>query len=143
MALWSVKPQWKKSIIERQEWTKDSNILIVETGWRWGEFTVETEDDNPPILEAGVDIYNCDYPSELVETEDCCDDGYETNQCDEETCEWFDNFLEEGNTYSDLEEHGWTCDDTEMIIDCEMDIEMIEPTPTIETKTEPKSSWPN
>ena len=149
MALWSIKPQWKKSIIERQEWTKDSNILIVETGWRWGEFTVETEDDNPPVLEAGVDIYNCHYPSELVETEDGCWETHETDDCDEETCEWLDNFFEEGNSYLDLEDHGWTCRDTEMIISCDMDIEMIEPTLSNEsetesdTKTEPKSSWPN
>jgi hypothetical protein len=72
MATWSVKPAWKKSIIERNYLTKDGNTVMIETGWRWGEFTVETEDDNPPNIEAGVDIYDCGYESELVETDDGC-----------------------------------------------------------------------
>jgi len=72
MAIWSVKPTWKKSIIERNYLTKDGNKVMVETGWRWGEFTVETEDDNPPDIEAGVDMYDCGYEAELVETSDGC-----------------------------------------------------------------------
>ena len=70
MAEWSVKPQWKKSIIERSYYHKDGATVIAETGWRWGEFTVYTDDDNPPDIESGVDIYNCDYETELV-------DGYQ------------------------------------------------------------------
>lgn len=141
MALWSVKPRWKKSIIDRQKFTKDDNILIVETGWRWGEFTVETEDDNPPVLEAGVDIFNCDYPSDMIETSDACWEDHDTDDCDEETCEWLEKFFEEGNSYLDLLDNGWTCSDGEMIINCEMDIEMIEPTVNNESDTsiEPKS----
>ena len=72
MATWSVKPTWKKSIIERNYLTKDGNKVMIETGWRWGEFTVETDDDNPPNIESGVDIYDCGYESELVETSDGC-----------------------------------------------------------------------
>lgn len=143
MALWSVKPKFKKSIIDRQKFTKDDNILVIETGWRWGEFTVETTDDNPPVLEEGVDIFNCDYPSEMIETTDACWEDQDTDDCDEETCEWLEEFFDEGNSFLDLLDHGWTCTDGEMIINCEMDIEMIEPTPTVETKIEPKSSWPN
>ena len=60
MATWSVKPEWKKSIIERQEWIKDDERVIVETGWRWGEFHVYTEDETPPVLESGVDIFACE-----------------------------------------------------------------------------------
>ncbi len=56
MATWSVKPEWKKSIIERNYFTKDDNRVMIETGWRWGEFTVYTDDDNPPDIESGVDI---------------------------------------------------------------------------------------
>lgn len=125
MATWSVKPEWKKSIIERQEWTKDGNTFIYETGWRWGEFHVTTEDDNPPVLEAGVDLYNCDYEVELYETTDGCWDDYEFEGCDEETVEWLNEFLEENSVY-DLEEHGWYCGDTEMIIDCDMIIERLD-----------------
>lgn len=127
MAVWSVKPQWKKSIIERQEWIKDGQRFIYETGWRWGEFHVYTDDDNPPEITPGVDIYDCGYDSELVETTDGCWDEYDFDECDDEVREWLEEFLEENSVF-DLEEHGWYNGDTEMIIDCEMDIEMIEPT---------------
>lgn len=126
MATWSVKPEWKKSIIERQEWTKDGQTFIYETGWRWGEFLVYTDDDNPPNIEAGVDIYNCDYETELVETTDGCWDEYDYDGCDMETREWLEEFFEEGNSVFDLEEHGWYNGDTEMIIDCDLSIEKVE-----------------
>ena len=70
MAIWTIKPAWKKSIIERNSFTKDDNRVVCETGWRGGEFTVETEDDNPPNLEPGVNIFDCGYDAELVETFD-------------------------------------------------------------------------
>ena len=126
MAQWSVKPEWKKSIIERQHMTKDGQEIIIETGWRWGEFIVYTDDDNPPNIEAGVDIYNCDYETELVETTDGCWEEHDYDDCDEETREWLENFFEEGNSYFDLEEHGWTFDDCEMIIDCDLIIERLD-----------------
>jgi hypothetical protein len=125
MGLWSVKPEWKKSIIERQEWTKDNQRLVHETGWRWGEFLVTTEDDNPPDISSGVDIYNCDYESELVETSDGCWEITDTDECDEETREWLEEFLDENSIY-ELEEHGWNSGDTEMIIDCDLIIEKVE-----------------
>ena len=121
MATWSVEPTWKKSIIERQEWSKDGQSFIYETGWRWGEFLVYTDDDNPPNIEAGVDIYCCGYETELVETWDGCWDDYDYDGCDDETREWLEEFLEENSVF-DLEEHGWICGDTEMIIDCDLQI---------------------
>lgn len=125
MATWSVKPAWKKSIIERNYLTKDGNTVMVETGWRWGEFTVETEDDNPPNIEAGVDIYDCGYESELVETNDGCWEEVDTDDCDDETKEWLEEFFEE-NSWLDLEEHGWMQDECEMIIDCDLIIERLD-----------------
>ena len=143
MAVWSVKPQWKKSVIERQEWYGPNNQrLIIETGWRSGEFTVYTDDDTPPNLEPGVDIFNCGYESEMVECFDGCWEEHDMDECDEETREWLEEFLEE-NSYFDLEEHGWSYGDTEMIIDCEMDIEMVEPTgPKEEPVDDGKAKWP-
>ena len=143
MAIWRVKPTWKKSIIERNYLTKNDNTLMVETGWRWGEFTVETDDDTPPELEAGVDIYNCGYSSELVETNDGCWESYDYDGCDEETKIWVEEFLEENSPF-DLEEHGWNYDDCEMIIDCDMEIQMIEPTKQSENDKEDdaKPKWP-
>ena len=122
MAVWRVTPNWKKSVIERQEWSKDGNRFIYETGWRWGEFLVYTDDDTPPNLEEGVDIYACGYETELVECSDGCWDDYDFDDCDEETQEWLEEFFEEGNSWLDLEEHGWSFGDCEMIIDCDMDI---------------------
>lgn len=125
MAEWSVKPIWKKSIIERQEWSKGDNRLIVEIGWRWGEFAVYTDDDNPPQLEPGVDMFNCGYESEMIETSDGCWEEHDMYECDEETREWLEEFLEENSVF-DLEEEGWVPGDTEMIIDCDMLIERVD-----------------
>jgi len=123
MAQWLVKPAWKKSIIERCYMTKGSNTVMIETGWRWGEFTVYTDDDNPPEISAGVDIFNCDYETEMIETNDGCWEEHDFDDCDDDTREWLEEFFEEGNSYYDLEEHGWSFDDTEMIIDCDLVIE--------------------
>jgi hypothetical protein len=126
MANWSVKPAFKKSIIERNYLYKGDDIVCAETGWRWGEFTVETEDDNPPDIESGVDIYDCGYVTELVETNDGCWDDYDYDDCSDETREWLEEFFEEGNSWIDLEEHGWTQDRCEMIIDCDLIIERLD-----------------
>ena len=125
MALWSIKPTWKKSIIERMYFTKDGNTVVIETGWRWGEFTCETDDDNPPNIEAGTDLYNCDYSVELVECTDGCWEEHDMDECDDETKEWLEEFFEE-NSYLDLEEHGWIRGDSQMIIDCEPEFEKLE-----------------
>lgn len=126
MATWKVEPTFKKSVIERNYMMKGDNRVMVETGWRWGEFLVHTENDDPPELEAGVDIYNCGYESELVETNDGCWEDYDYDECDEESQEWLQNFFEEGNSWLDLEEHGWVQDECEMIIDCDLEITKVE-----------------
>ena len=158
MAEWSVKPTWKKSILERNYLTKDGNRVMIETGWRWGEFTVYTDDDNPPNIEAGVDIYDCGYESELVETSDGCWEEVDTDDCDDETTEWIEEFFDEGNSWLDLEEHGWSQDECEMIIDCDLEITRTDGDEDAETiitgldeetqksreipKLEPKAQWP-
>ena len=121
MTSWTVTPKWKKSVIEIQEWIKGDNTLFVETGWRGGSFTVYTEDDNPPNLEEGVDIYDCGYDTELIECWDGCWEEHDYDDCDDETREWLEEFLEENSVF-DLEEHGWVSGDTKMLITCEMDI---------------------
>jgi hypothetical protein len=144
MAVWSVKPNWKKSIIEQQTWTKEgvAGYISHEIGWRWGEFTVTTDDDNPPNLEEGVDIYSCGYDAELVELTDGCWEESDIDVADEELKNELETFLEE-NSIFDLEELGWNLEDTEMIINCEMTIEMIEPTGDVESpKDEPTKKWP-
>ena len=126
MALWSIKPTWKKSLIERMYYTKDGNTFMAETGWRWGEFTVETDDDNPPEITGGDDLWDCNYNVELVELTDGCWEEHDCDDCDTETTEWLENFFEEGNSYLDLEEHGWVQTESEMIIDCDPEIEKVD-----------------
>ena len=125
MALWKIEPTWKKSLIERMHFHKDDKTIIVETGWRWGEFTCETEDDNPPILEEGVDLYSSGYDIQMEYCDDGCWTEYEfegfTEDEEEEIREWLDN-----NSFLDLEEDGWISGDTEMIMNCEPIIEKVE-----------------
>jgi hypothetical protein len=127
MAVWSIKPSWKKSIIERQYWSKEgvAGYIMHEIGWRWGEFTCVTEDDNPPELESGVDLFNCDYEVEMVELNDGCWEETEYDLADEEETEKVQLFLEENSVY-DLEEDGWVMDECEMILDCDPEIEKLE-----------------
>jgi len=157
MAEWNVQPTWKKSVVERQYMTKDGNTIVVETGWRWGEFVVYTDDDNPPKIEAGVDMFNCGYESEMIETFDGCWEEIDYDDCDDEVREWVEEFLEE-NSYYDLEEHGWIMDDCEMIIDCDLEIRKVnedgslsdpvdvdtdeEETVKEPMKLEPGAAWP-
>lgn len=123
MAEWSVKPIWKKSIIERNYYHKDGATITAETGWRWGEFIVYTDDDNPPDIESGVDMYNCDYETEMVETTDGC--WEEVTVDDEDLEEWLEEFLEE-NSYLDLEGEGWMMGDSEMIFDSDLEITRVD-----------------
>lgn len=123
MAEWSVKPIWKKSIIERNYYHKDGATITAETGWRWGEFIVYTDDDNPPDIESGVDMYNCDYETEMVETTDGC--WEEVTVDDKDLEEWLEEFLEE-NSYLDLEEEGWMMGDSEMIFDSDLEITRVD-----------------
>lgn len=158
MAKWKVTPLFKKSIIEYNHLEKGDNLFIVETGWRSGEFIVYTDDDNPPDLKSGVDILNCGYESEMVETIDGCWTEYHYDDCDDETREWLENFLEEdGNSFFDLGEHDWVFTDGEFIIDCDMEITKIDDDGSegetfktdsdtnvtdTENKLTPKATWP-
>lgn len=127
MYTWRVTPDYKKSTIERAYWTKDDNTFMHEIGWRWSEFLVYTETDEPPKLEPGVDMFDCEYETEMQMTDDGCWEDYDYDDCDEETEEWLRNFFEEeGGAPYELEEQGWSNDRTEMIIDCEMTIERVE-----------------
>lgn len=153
MAIWTIKPAWKKSIIERNYLTKGDNTVMIETGWRWGSFSIETEDDNPPVIEPGTNLYDCEYEIELIETTDGCWEEHDKDDCDDETKEWLEEFFDEGNSWLDLEEHGWSQDECEMIIDCDIIIEdengnevktqnkEVNETPEL-PKFEPGAIWP-
>ena len=85
MAVWKLEPSFKKSLYERTYVRKGDNVLMVETGWRWGEFHVTTEGDEPPVLEEGVDLFNCEYEVEMIECTDGCWEDHDYSECDDET----------------------------------------------------------
>lgn len=127
MATWKIEPTWKKSVIEKQYWSKpgQAGYICHEIGWRWGEFFVETEDDNPPELESGVDMMCCGYDCEDWSTDDGCWEETDIDIADEAEKERLEEFLEENSIY-DLEEEGWVMDECEMIIDCDLSIERVD-----------------
>ena len=127
MAQWKIEPSWKKSIIERIHYHKDDKTIIEETGWRWGEFTCETEDDNPPEINEGDDLYACGYDVEMQYCDDGCWTEYEFEGFTEEEEEKMQEWLEE-NSIFDLEGEGWYSSDTEMLITCEPVIELVSET---------------
>ena len=127
MAEWIIHPSWKKSLIERQYYHKDDNTVMSETGWRWGSFRVETEDENVPNISAGDNLWDCGYDVELIETWDGCWEENDVDDCDEEVREWLEEFFDEGNSIYELEEQeGWTQGDSEMILDCDPVFERVD-----------------
>lgn len=127
MANWTVSTQWKKSVEEHEIWTHPKHgTMRRRTGFRWGTFTVETEDGEIPELELvevpggdgnvdSVDMYNCGYDVELQSLDDGCWEDYEWPEgMDEAEIERLEGILEEEGFYA-LEEidDPWSLDDTE------------------------------
>jgi hypothetical protein len=123
MAFWKVSTIQKKSCEEREIWSKGNKSIIRINGFRWGTFTLETTDDNPPdgITEEnkeGINIY--DYTGSNLKsiTLDSMDDGWLGD------CELSDNIDEdeqaellegmEDDYYEYLETNGWVNDETEV-----------------------------
>lgn len=131
MATWKITPIMKKSITERQEWVKDGETILHEIGWRWGEFTIETEDDDLPegfVDSPVIDLFSLPEGMELSDwsTDDGCWENTDFDEIEsEELREETEEFLEENSVY-DLEEHGWVMSDCEMLIDGGFDYERIE-----------------
>ena len=125
MAIWKIEPSWKKSLAERMYYHKDDKTIMIETGWRWGEFTCETENDEPPVIEEGANLYDCGYDVEMQYCDDGCWEERELDGFTEEEEEAMNEWLDE-NSWLDLEEDGWDIGDTEMIITCDPIIEKIE-----------------
>ena len=104
---------------------KEGKEITIETGWRWGEFTCETEDDTPPVIEEGVDLYSQGYDIEMQYCDDGCWTEYEFIGFTEEEEQAMNEWLEE-NSFFELEEEGWISGDTEMILNSDAEIEKIE-----------------
>ena len=129
MAIWKIEPTFKKSIRDINHWHNSAGQEIThETGWRWGEFFIETEDDNPPDLplDGNFDIMDCGYDMSDFSTDDGCWEEYEFDGFTEEEEQSMQEWLDENSVF-DLEdergEEGWSCEEAEMFIDCPITIE--------------------
>jgi|GEM_PF-2147325 len=126
MATWKVSPEFKKSVVEVQELYKEGvGTIRNELTWRWGEFEIETEDDNPPDISEGVDIFDCGYDFGEWSTDDGCGEDFDLDDIDDEEREKIEEFLEE-NSWLDLDGHdGWSFSESYMYIRSPLVIELI------------------
>ena len=132
MATWTVKTYHKKNVQEVETYLQHDGEgkVVVTNGFRWGEWTVETSDDNPPEFEFthipggdgrkdSIDMLNCEINNienvELVNMDDGgCWYDVDVTGLDEEAQAEIEDFLEENSPY-ELEERddGWYQDETE------------------------------
>jgi hypothetical protein len=134
MAIWTIRTHYKKSC-EQIEYFYNRKIdgakIIVQDGFRFAEFTIETTDDNFPELEFtevpggdgakdSINLYDCCTGNienaELVEMFDGgCWGDIEIEGLDEEEEERLRELIEEDGAYA-LEEDGdgdWYLSDTD------------------------------
>jgi len=132
MATWTVKTYHKKNVQEVEHWIRreGEGRITVTNGFRWGEWTVETSDDNPPELEFttvpggndakdSINMLDCEVNNienvELVSMDDggCWYDiEYQGLTLEEE--EELEEFIDENSVY-ELEDRddSWYNDETE------------------------------
>lgn len=79
MTWWTVSTKDKKQVFEHELWQKDDWVIRRIYGYRWGTILVETEGDEPPVLDQdsgpgadAVNMYDLDYNYDL----DSLDDGW-------------------------------------------------------------------
>jgi len=133
MAIWTVSTYYKKSCQEVEHWVRKNGPgrLTTTNGFRFGEWTVETTDDNPPEFEFtevpngdgrrdSLDMCNLEgnniESSELMEMFDggCWFDTEFEDVTEEERAE-LEDFIEENSVYDleDREDDPWYPDETE------------------------------
>lgn len=136
MATWKIATTEKKSCEEREIWTKDDMTIVRINGYRWGTFTVETSDDNPPEdidpeNPEGINMY--DYFSDNAENGaelDSMDDGwlgdweFPDDMDEDERQRILDGWDEE--SYSFMENDGWYNSETEAWLFGPLNIEKID-----------------
>ena len=110
---------------EREQWyNQEKGWSIVRiNGYRWGTFTVETSDDNPPddidpANPDGINMYdyfsdNAEDGAELDSMDDGCYMDWEWDDAMSEE-DWAEvEKLWEDDSYDGLESNGWTNTETE------------------------------
>lgn len=130
MAQWNVRTYHKKSVeeIERYYQSGGTGRVTVTNGFRWGEWIVETNDDNPPEFE----FVDRGSRKEYINMLDCCENNIEEVELysmDDGGC-WYDveiegleedkeeeirGFLDENSPYEleEREDEDWRQDDCE------------------------------
>jgi hypothetical protein len=119
MAIWKLSPQYKKSAVEKMFFYNGSKAIVVEQGWRWGTFTVESDErpltDLELVNEDGYELgcIDNDESWELSEmTDGCWLDIDALRDATEEDVTAFEQAWEE-DSYDGVEALGWSNDDTE------------------------------
>ena len=133
MALWTVKTYYKKNVQEVEHWVRreGDGKITVTNGFRWGEWTVETSDDNPPEFEFtqvpggdgkndSINMLDCEVNNidnvELVSMDDGgCWYDVEFDGLSEDEQEELQEFIDENSIYDleDREDDAWYQDETE------------------------------
>jgi len=133
MATWTVSTYHKKNVQEVETYLQEDGVgkVVVTNGFRWGTWTVETSDDNPPEFEF-TEVPNGDGRKDSINMLDCSvnniedveldsmDDGgcwydVDVTDLDEEQQAEIEDFLEENSPYEleEREDEGWYQDETE------------------------------
>ena len=119
MATWKLSPQNKKSAVEQMFFYNAGKVIIVEQGWRWGTFTVES--DERPLTDS--ELVNAEgYELGCIDNDECWELSEMTDGCwldvtagrnaTEQDVTAFEQAWEEDG-YDGVEELGWSNDDTE------------------------------
>ena len=120
MATWKLSPQYKKSAVEKMFFFKEGKIIVMEQGFRWGTFFVESDErpltDLELVNEDGYEL-GCIDNDECWEMNDMVDGCWMditagNNQTTDEDIEEFEAAWEE-NWYEGVEELGWSQDECE------------------------------
>jgi hypothetical protein len=137
MAWWTVSTQQKKSVEEHELWQKEDFVIRRITGFRFGTWSVETSDDEIPVLNQdsgpSADAINMnEYFEENVESieMEMLDDGWYSDviwpdDMPEEERERLEALWEE-DSYSGWEDDGWVNYETECWATGPLDIEKAE-----------------
>ena len=133
MAQWTVKTYHKKSCQEIEYWiqSQGEGRITVTNGFRWGEWTVETTDENPPEFEF-VEVPDGNGARDSINMLDCSgnnieevelvsmDDGgcwydVDITVLDEAAKEELEEFIDENSIYEleEREEDPWYQAETE------------------------------
>ena len=125
MTTFKLSTKYKKSITEKQFWTKDGKTIIYSTGWRWGYARYDDEPDVDMNLEDNeeVNIYDLGDVIDHSFDDGCWADWEFPDDMDEEEQEQI--LVAYDENYDDgLYELGWECNDTEVWFSGPLELEV-------------------